>query len=91
MTPTQSNWIATAKLGQEWHGLSDPRLRVMAHAIRHEQQGEIALTDGERVYLALDIGPLSIRPDGQTISTTLCGRHLLCLPVGDMSPPNGAP
>jgi hypothetical protein len=24
------------------HG-SDPRLRIMAHAIRHEQQGEIAL------------------------------------------------
>jgi DUF305 family protein family protein len=24
---------------------SDPRLRVMAHAIRHEQQGEIALMD----------------------------------------------
>ena len=25
----------------------DPRLRVMAHAIRHEQQGEIALMEGE--------------------------------------------
>jgi uncharacterized protein (DUF305 family) len=28
---------------QEWHGHRDPRLRIMAHAIRHEQQGEIAL------------------------------------------------
>ncbi len=27
----------------EWHGRGDIRLRVMAHAIRHEQQGEIAL------------------------------------------------
>ena len=27
----------------ELRGGSDPRLRVMAHAIRHEQQGEIAL------------------------------------------------
>jgi uncharacterized protein (DUF305 family) len=25
---------------------SDPRLRIMAHAIRHEQQGEIALLHG---------------------------------------------
>src|SRR3954465_6107128 len=25
---------------------SDPRLRIMAHAIRHEQQGEIALMHG---------------------------------------------
>jgi uncharacterized protein (DUF305 family) len=28
---------------QMWQSRSDPRLRVMAHAIRHEQQGEIAL------------------------------------------------
>ena len=25
---------------------SDPRLRILAHAIRHEQQGEIALMRG---------------------------------------------
>ncbi|MBV9459802.1 MAG: DUF305 domain-containing protein [Bradyrhizobium sp.] len=31
---------------QEWHGHGDPRLRIMAHAIRHEQQGEIALMHG---------------------------------------------
>jgi uncharacterized protein (DUF305 family) len=31
---------------QEWHGRGDPRLRIMAHAIRHEQQGEIALMHG---------------------------------------------
>ncbi|WP_257167031.1 DUF305 domain-containing protein [Bradyrhizobium sp. SRS-191] len=27
----------------EWRSRGDPRLRIMAHAIRHEQQGEIAL------------------------------------------------
>ena len=31
---------------QEWNGHGDPRLRLMAHAIRHEQQGEIALMEG---------------------------------------------
>jgi uncharacterized protein (DUF305 family) len=31
---------------QEWRGRGDVRLRVMAHAIRHEQQGEIALMHG---------------------------------------------
>ena len=31
---------------QEWQSGGDPRLRVMAHAIRHEQQGEIALMHG---------------------------------------------
>jgi uncharacterized protein (DUF305 family) len=31
---------------QEWRGDGDPRLRIMAHAIRHEQQGEIALMQG---------------------------------------------
>lgn len=29
-----------------WHSRGDPRLRIMAHAIRHEQQGEIALMQG---------------------------------------------
>ncbi|TWB03562.1 uncharacterized protein (DUF305 family) [Bradyrhizobium stylosanthis] len=28
---------------QMWHSRGDPRLRIMAHAIRHQQQGEIAL------------------------------------------------
>ncbi|WFU76945.1 DUF305 domain-containing protein [Bradyrhizobium sp. CB2312] len=32
---------------QMWHSRGDPRLRVMAHAIRHEQQGAIALMHGE--------------------------------------------
>lgn len=32
--------------------------------------------------------PSIIRPDGQTISTTLCGQHLPCLPIGDMSQPD---
>lgn len=31
---------------QAWHGDGDLRLRIMAHAIRHEQQGEIALMHG---------------------------------------------
>jgi uncharacterized protein (DUF305 family) len=31
---------------QQWNSRGDPRLRVMAHAIRHEQQGEIALMHG---------------------------------------------
>ncbi|WFU57664.1 DUF305 domain-containing protein [Bradyrhizobium pachyrhizi] len=31
---------------QEWHSGGDPRLRLMAHAIRHEQQGQIALMHG---------------------------------------------
>jgi hypothetical protein len=38
----------------ELRGGSDPRLRVMAHAIRHEQQGEIALMNcvkGEKAVL----------------------------------------
>ena len=36
---------------QEWHSHGDPRLRIMAHAIRHEQQGEIALMHGtERIH-----------------------------------------
>ncbi|MCA1453016.1 DUF305 domain-containing protein [Bradyrhizobium sp. BRP22] len=31
---------------QQWRSEGDPRLRIMAHAIRHEQQGEIALMQG---------------------------------------------
>jgi hypothetical protein len=31
---------------QAWRGQGDPRLRVMAHATRHEQQGEIRLMHG---------------------------------------------
>ena len=31
---------------QEWRSDGDPRLRIMAHAIRHEQQGEISLMHG---------------------------------------------
>jgi uncharacterized protein (DUF305 family) len=34
------------------HG-HDPRLRAMAHAIRHEQQGEIALMHGARGWAAV--------------------------------------
>jgi uncharacterized protein (DUF305 family) len=28
---------------REWHSRGDPRLRIMAHAIRHAQQGEVHL------------------------------------------------
>lgn len=38
---------------QQWQGGSDPRLRIMAHAIRHEQQGEIALMDGAQGFDAV--------------------------------------
>ncbi|WP_050385551.1 DUF305 domain-containing protein [Bradyrhizobium pachyrhizi] len=31
---------------QEWRSRGDLRLRIMAHAVRHEQQGEIALMHG---------------------------------------------
>lgn len=37
---------AVKMAGDMWHSHGDPRLRVMAHAIRHEQQGEIALMQG---------------------------------------------
>jgi uncharacterized protein (DUF305 family) len=39
---------------QAWRGHGDPRLRVMAHAIRHEQQGEIALMHGASGFAAVD-------------------------------------
>ena len=42
---------AVAMADSQFRDGSDPRLRIMAHAIRHEQQGEIALMhglDGER-------------------------------------------
>ncbi len=67
----------------------------MPNLVRHRTSRSAvrcgAPTDGERVHFALDIDPSSIRPDGQTIRTTLCGRRLLRLPVGDLSRPNGAP
>jgi uncharacterized protein (DUF305 family) len=37
---------AVAMADSEFRLGSDPRLRIMAHAIRHEQQGEIALMHG---------------------------------------------
>jgi hypothetical protein len=37
---------AVAMADAELRQGSDPRLRIMAHAIRHEQQGEIALMHG---------------------------------------------
>ncbi|WGD48522.1 DUF305 domain-containing protein [Bradyrhizobium sp. CB1650] len=39
--------MGAVKMADEmWHRSGDPRLRIMAHAIRHEQQGEIALMQG---------------------------------------------
>nr|GAJ35886.1 uncharacterized protein conserved in bacteria [Bradyrhizobium sp. DOA9] len=39
-----------------WHSRGDPRLRIMAHAIRHGQQGEIALMHGTRGLAAVTTG-----------------------------------
>ncbi|MBB4369681.1 uncharacterized protein (DUF305 family) [Bradyrhizobium sp. cir1] len=41
---------------QMWHSRGDLRLRVMAHAIRHEQQGEIALMQGASGLAAVTTG-----------------------------------
>ncbi|WP_453954358.1 DUF305 domain-containing protein [Bradyrhizobium sp. USDA 377] len=41
---------------QMWHSRGDPRLRVMAHAIRHAQQGEIALMQGASGLAAVTTG-----------------------------------
>lgn len=44
---------AVTMANQMWHSRGDPRLRVMAHAIRHEQQGEIALMQGSEGMAAV--------------------------------------
>jgi uncharacterized protein (DUF305 family) len=44
---------AVAMADQEWHSGGDLRLRVMAQAIRHEQQGEIALMEGAQGIAAV--------------------------------------
>jgi uncharacterized protein (DUF305 family) len=43
---SQHHGGAVKMADREWHGSGDLRWRVMAPAIRHEQQGEIALMDG---------------------------------------------
>jgi uncharacterized protein (DUF305 family) len=43
---TQHHKGAVAMANSEFRQGSDPRLRILAHAIRHEQQGEIALMRG---------------------------------------------
>jgi len=54
---TEHHRGAVSMANAEWHGSGDVRLRIMAHAIRHEQQGEIALMQGvggiDAVRLAL--------------------------------------
>jgi len=44
---------AVVMADREWHSKGDLRLRIMAHAIRHEQQGEIALMDGMYGFAAV--------------------------------------
>jgi uncharacterized protein (DUF305 family) len=46
---------AVAMANSELHHGSDLRLRLMAHAIRHEQQGEIALMQGVNGGLAVQL------------------------------------
>ena len=46
---------AVKMANQMWHGNGDLRLRIMAHAIRHEQQGEIALMHGANGVAAVTI------------------------------------
>ncbi|MBV8926361.1 MAG: DUF305 domain-containing protein [Bradyrhizobium sp.] len=49
---------------QEWHGSGDdPRLKIMAHAIRHEQQGEIALMHGAEGLGAVSIATRNMFAD----------------------------
>ena len=47
---------AVAMADSQLRNGSDPRLRIMAHAIRHEQQGEIALMHGVNGGNAVFIG-----------------------------------
>jgi uncharacterized protein (DUF305 family) len=56
---------------------SDPRLRIMAHAIRHEQQGEIALMNcvegRDAVFIAVqNMFADNINGAGQRRSTAVC-------------------
>jgi uncharacterized protein (DUF305 family) len=44
---------AVAMADAQWHSRGDLRLRIMAHAIRHEQQGEIALMEGVDGFAAV--------------------------------------
>ena len=37
---------------QEWKSRGDPSLRIMAHAVRHEQQGEIRVEGIQAVITA---------------------------------------
>jgi uncharacterized protein (DUF305 family) len=48
---------------QEWHSRGDLRLRIMAHAIRHEQQGEIALMQGANGVEAVSIAIRNMMAD----------------------------
>jgi uncharacterized protein (DUF305 family) len=44
---------AVAMADKELRGSGDLRLRLMAHSIRHEQQGEIALMNGVAGFAAV--------------------------------------
>jgi uncharacterized protein (DUF305 family) len=44
---------AVAMADKQLRGSGDLRLRLMAHSIRHEQQGEIALMNGASGFAAV--------------------------------------
>jgi uncharacterized protein (DUF305 family) len=48
---------------QEWRSRGDLRLRIMAHAIRHEQQGEIALMRGIQGIAAVSMASQNMLAD----------------------------
>jgi uncharacterized protein (DUF305 family) len=52
---TEHHKGAVAMADWELHQGTDPRLRLMAHAIRHEQQGEIALMRGMHGAFAVSL------------------------------------
>ncbi|WP_407158632.1 DUF305 domain-containing protein [Bradyrhizobium sp. STM 3557] len=54
---------AVLMANQEWHSRGDARLRIMAHAIRHEQQGEIALMEGMQGVAAVRIAVRNMLAD----------------------------
>jgi uncharacterized protein (DUF305 family) len=53
---TRHHMGAVAMADSQLRQGSDPRLRMMAHAIRHGQQGEIALMNGVQGGKAVSIG-----------------------------------
>ncbi len=48
---------------EEWHGAGDLRLKLFAHAIRHEQQGEIALMNAANGWHAVRLAIRNMMAD----------------------------